>query len=136
MRGWGYRKLGPGAYQHVAGSDNIERIGDIQLECNAELRFPIHGFFNGAVFVDAGNIWNYHANELLPGGEFHFNNFYDQIAIDAGLGLRLDFNIAIVRLDWAIPIRNPYPNAYGDHWLFDDFSILNSHLVLNIGYPF
>lgn len=136
MRGWGYRKLGPGAYQHEAGSDNIERIGDIQLECNAEFRFPIHGFFNGALFVDAGNIWNYHANELLPGGDFHFNTFYDQIAVDAGFGLRLDFNIAIVRLDWAIPIRNPYPNAYGDHWLFDDFSILNSHLVLNIGYPF
>lgn len=136
MRGWGYRKLGPGAYQFTPGDENIERIGDIQLECNAELRFPIHGSFNGALFADAGNIWNYHANELLPGGEFHFNTFYDQIAVDAGIGLRLDFNIAVVRLDWAFPLRNPYPNTNGDHWLFDDFSLLNSHLVFNLGYPF
>lgn len=136
MRGWSYRKLGPGSYVPTNNSDNIERIGDIQLECNAELRFPIHNVFNGALFVDAGNIWNYHANELLPGGEFRFNTFYDQIAVDAGFGLRLDFNIAILRLDWAFPLRNPYPNAVGQHWTFDDFSILDSHLVLNIGYPF
>ena len=136
MRGWSYRKLGPGAYVPNGTDANIERIGDIQLECNAELRFPIRGMFNGAVFVDAGNIWNYHANELLPGGEFHFNTFYDQIAIDAGIGLRLDFSIAILRLDWAFPLRNPYPNTLGNHWTFDDFSILNSHMVLNLGYPF
>ena len=136
MRGWSYRKLGPGAYVPNEGDNNIERIGDIQLECNAELRFPIHDIFNGALFVDAGNIWNYHANELLPNGEFHFNTFYNQIAIDAGIGLRLDFNIAILRLDWAFPLRNPYPNVNGQHWTFHDFSIFNSHMVLNIGYPF
>ena len=136
MRGWNYRKLGPGAYVPAGNDNNIERIGDIQLECNAELRFPIHNIFNGALFVDAGNIWNYHANELLPEGEFHFNTFYDQIAVDAGLGLRLDFNIAILRLDWAFPIRNPYPNSMGSHWKFDDFSLFDSRLVLNIGYPF
>lgn len=136
MRGWGYRKLGPGAYNPAVDDPNIERIGDIQLECNAELRFPIHGSFNGAVFVDAGNIWNYRANENYPNGEFHFNTFYNQIAIDAGLGLRLDFNIVILRLDWAFPMRNPYPNSAGNHWTFDDFSILDSHMVLNIGYPF
>ena len=135
MRGWNYRKLGPGAYQTTA-NDNIERIGDIQLECNAEFRFPIYNIFNGAFFVDAGNVWNYHANEKLPGGEFHFNTFYDQIAVDAGIGLRLDFNIAILRLDWAFPLRNPYPDAVGRHWTFDDFNLFDSHIVLNLGYPF
>ena len=136
MRGWSYRKLGPGAYVPSSKDDNIERIGDIQLECNAELRFPVYNVLNGALFVDAGNIWNYHANELLPGGEFHFNTFYEQIAIDAGIGIRLDFNIAVLRLDWAFPLRNPYPNEAGLHWTLDDFNVLNSHLVLNIGYPF
>lgn len=136
MRGWGYRKLGPGAY--VAADDsNIERIGDIQLECNAELRFPIYSMVNGAVFIDAGNIWNYHANPLLPKGEFHFNTFYDQIAVDAGFGVRLDFKMVILRLDLAMPFRYPYPDAYGRHWLpagtyiWDDL-----HFVFNIGYPF
>lgn len=135
MRGWGYRKLGPGAY-HPEAENNIERIGDIQLECNAELRFPISGVVNGAAFIDAGNIWNYHANELLPGGEFKFDTFYKQIAVDAGIGARLDFNIVIVRLDWAFPLRNPYPDNSGNYWILDDFNLLNSHLTFNIGYPF
>lgn len=136
MRAWKYRKLGPGAYNPTVDNNNIERIGDIQLECNAEFRFPFNKTVNGAFFVDAGNIWNYHANSLLPGGEFHFNTFYDQIAVDAGIGVRLDFNLAIVRIDWAVPFRNPYPNSMGNHWTFDDFSILDSHIGLNIGYPF
>lgn len=136
MRAWKYRKLGPGAYNPTVDNNNIERIGDIQLECNAEFRFPFNKTVNGAFFVDAGNIWNYHANSLLPGGEFHFNTFYDQIAVDAGIGVRLDFNLAIVRIDWAVPLRNPYPNSIGNHWTFDDFSILDSHIGLNIGYPF
>ncbi|MBQ3710682.1 MAG: BamA/TamA family outer membrane protein [Bacteroidales bacterium] len=136
MRGWKYRKLGPGSYQPTNGDNNIERIGDIQLELNSELRFPIYNSFNGAVFLDAGNIWNYHANPLLPGGEFNFNTFYKQIAVDAGFGVRLDFNIAVVRVDWAFPLRNPYPDAYDNYWIIDDFNILNTHLSLNIGYPF
>lgn len=136
MRGWSYRKLGPGAYHPEVDDPNLERIGDIQLEVNAELRFPIHGIFNGAVFADAGNIWNYHANENFPNGEFHFDTFYNQIAIDAGIGLRLDFNIVILRLDWAFPLRFPYADETGSHWNFHDFKILDTHLVLNIGYPF
>ena len=136
MRGWPYRGLGPGAYHPIVDNQELERIGDIQLECNAELRFPIRGMFNGALFVDAGNVWNYHPNENYHGGAFDFRTFYDQIAIDAGLGLRLDFNIVVLRLDWAFPLRNPYPNEAGYHWTFDDFSILNSRLVVNIGYPF
>lgn len=136
MRGWKYRKLGPGSYYPTDDDKNIERIGDIQLECNAEFRFPVYNMVNGAVFVDAGNIWNYHANPLLPGGEFNFNTFYKQIAVDAGLGVRLDFSIAVIRLDWAFPLRNPYPDNAGNYWIIDDFSLLNSHLSLNIGYPF
>ena len=135
MRGWYYRKLGPGAYI-PDDSFNVERIGDIQLECNAELRFPIHSSVNGALFIDAGNVWNYHANELLPNGEFHFNTFYDQIAVDAGIGTRLDFKIAVLRIDLALPIRYPYPNQEGKHWRFDEDSLMDLQWVFNIGYPF
>ena len=136
MRGWQYRKLGPGAYVQGDEEVNIERIGDLQLEMNMEFRFPIHGKFNGALFVDAGNIWNYRANELLPGGEFHFGTFYDQIAVDAGLGVRIDFGLAIIRTDLAIPLRNPYANANGEHWKFHDMNLFDSRIVFNIGYPF
>ena len=136
MRGWNYRKLGPGAYVPTAANANIERIGDIQLECNAELRFPIYNMIKGAVFMDAGNIWNYHANELLPNGEFHFDTFYDQIAVDAGFGMRFDFKMVILRLDMAMPLRNPYPNSNGNHWRFEDMDIGELNLLFNIGYPF
>ena len=136
MRGWDYRKLGPGAYVPSSEYSNIERIGDIQLELNAELRFPIRNSLNGALFVDAGNIWNYHANELLPNGEFHFGTFYDQLAMDAGFGLRLDLKMVIVRLDMALQMRYPYPDATGSHWNFNDMSTEDFNLVLNIGYPF
>lgn len=136
MRGWDYRKLGPGAYIPSSTDANIERIGDIQIECNAELRFPIHNSIKGALFVDAGNIWNYHANDLLPNGEFHFNSFYNQLAMDAGIGMRLDFKMVIVRLDLAMPIRNPYPNISGNHWRFNEMKVGDINMVLNIGYPF
>ena len=135
MRGWTYRKLGPGAYTYKEGT-NIERIGDIQLECNAEFRFPVYGSVNGAVFADVGNIWNYHDNELLPGGAFHFDTFYRQLAFDAGIGARFDFKVAIIRLDLAMPLRNPYPDAEGHYWNLDDFRLFDLHPVLNIGYPF
>ena len=136
MRGWDYRKLGPGAYVQNEDIVNVERIGDLQLECNAELRFPVYGNFNGALFVDAGNVWNYHANELLPQGEFHFNNFYEQIAVDAGLGVRMDLGLALIRLDLAMPLRNPYANVSGEHWRFHDMSIFDMRWSFNIGYPF
>ena len=133
MRGWDYRKLGPGAYVPTDENVSIERIGDLQLELNAEVRFPIRNSMNGALFVDAGNIWNYHANEMLPDGEFHFNSFYQQLAVDAGLGIRFDFNIAVLRIDAALPIRYPYAIKNGKHWTAN---ILDTHFVFNIGYPF
>lgn len=136
MRGWRYRELGPGAYIPGYEITKIEQIGDIQLECNAELRFPIYDKVNGAFFVDAGNVWNYHANNLLPNGEFHFNTFYDQIAIDAGIGTRVDFGLAVIRLDIAMPMRNPFPDISGTHWRFHEMSFFDLRWVLNIGYPF
>lgn len=136
MRGWTYRRLGPGAYVPSQSTPNIERIGDIQLECNAEFRFPIYGSVNGAVFADLGNIWNYHDNDLLPGGAFHFNTFYQQLALDAGIGARFDFKVAIIRLDLAMPLRYPYPDSQGNHWNLKSMGILDLHPVLNIGYPF
>lgn len=135
MRGWSYRKLGPGAYNDPNGYD-IERIGDIQLEMNTEFRFPVYGSFKGAVFVDAGNIWNYHPNEQLPGGEFKFNTFYQQIALDGGLGVRLDLKMVMVRFDLALPLRNPYPDDAGNHWTFNKLRFTDLHGSFNIGYPF
>ena len=140
LRGWVYRGVGPGGY--VPTGNDFEKIGDIQLEMNAEYRFPIDDIFNGAVFVDAGNVWSFHPNEDMPGSEFKFNNFYKQLAMDAGFGLRIDVSFLIIRLDLAYAMRNPYPNENGNYWRFlralttGDISQSNWKLNIGIGYPF
>lgn len=129
LRGWRYRSLGPGSY--VPAGTDIERIGDMQLEMNAEFRFPIRGAFKGALFADAGNIWTYHENEALPGGGFSLNTFYKQLAFDAGLGLRIDAKFVIARVDLALPLRHPYVTENGSYWRFDGIV-----MQFGIGYPF
>lgn len=136
MRGWNYRDIGPGGY--VPDDDDIEKIGDLQLELNFEYRFPIYNIVNGAFFVDAGNVWTYRPNIDFPDGEFTFNKFYKQIAIDAGVGIRLDLSFLIVRIDLARALRNPYQNADGHYWRFDygENSSNNWRLIGGIGFPF
>lgn len=132
LRGWVYRGVGPGGY--VPTGDDIEKIGDMQLELNAEYRFPVYNIVNGAVFVDAGNVWTYNHNEAMPNSEFNFNSFYKQIALDAGIGVRLDVSFLILRLDFAYAMRNPYPDETGKYWRFGNFG--NLKMQMGIGYPF
>ena len=136
LRGWNYRGIGPGGC--VPTDQDIEKIGDLQIEANFEYRFPIFNIVNGAFFVDAGNVWTYWPNFDLPESEFKFNKFHKQIAIDAGIGIRLDLSFLIVRIDLARALRNPYQNEDGHYWRFDygaDYE--NSwRLVAGIGYPF
>ena len=136
MRGWNYRGVGPGGY--VPSDKDIEKIGDLQLELNFEYRFPVYNIVNGAFFVDAGNVWTYWPNDDFPESEFAFNKFYKQIAIDAGLGIRLDLSFLIVRIDLARALRNPYQNANGHYWRFDydDTDENNWRLIGGIGFPF
>lgn len=136
MRGWRYRQLGPGGYVADENHSTIERIGDIQLEVNAEYRFPIYSILEGAIFVDAGNVWNYHANEQLPNGEFRWGTFYKQVAMDGGFGIRADVKFVVLRIDLAFPIRNPYPDIYGSNWKIGDLNFEDLHCVFCIGYPF
>lgn len=132
LRGWLYRSIGPGGY--VSSTDDSERIGDIQLEVNAEYRFPIYNIFNGAVFVDAGNVWTYQYNEFMPNSNFTFSNFYKQLALDAGLGIRIDVSFLIFRIDLAYAMRNPYPDSNGNYWRFGQLG--NLRMQMGIGYPF
>lgn len=132
LRGWIYRSVGPGGY--VPTSDDIEKTGDLQLELNAEYRFPIYNIFNGALFMDAGNVWTYYPNESMPNSEFRFNTFYNQLAMDAGFGLRIDVSFLILRLDLAYAMRNPYKDETGSYWRFKKED--NLRLQVGIGYPF
>ena len=134
LRGWGYRSVGPGGY--VPTDDDIEKIGDMQLELNAEYRFPIRNIFNGALFVDAGNVWTYQPNEAMPNGEFKFDQFYKQLALDAGFGLRIDVSFLIIRLDLAYALRNSYIDENGSYWCIGAPNQSNLKLCWGIGYPF
>lgn len=110
MRGWGYRGLGPGAYEH--GKDSLY-TGDIKIEWNLEYRGTLYKSFKYGIFSDIGNIWLAQKNDDMPNAEFDFNRFYKELAIDVGVGLRLDFNFLILRIDYAIPIYDPSRTSYG-----------------------
>ncbi len=132
MRGWQFRSLGPGSYE---GSSTYERVGDIQIEGNIEYRFPVYSFFKGAFFADVGNIWTYNTSATFPGGKFYFKEFYKQLAVDAGIGFRFDFQFFIFRVDLAAPMRNPaYPE--GDRWRIKYLQPKDLVVSFGIGYPF
>lgn len=133
MRAWEFRSLGPGAY--VSDDANFDRMGDMKIEANIEYRFPIYKFFKSALFVDAGNVWLLNDNQSFPEGNFKFNSFLSEIAMDAGLGLRFDFGFFIFRIDGAVPLRNP-ALPKGDRWSFNEISFRRINWNFGIGYPF
>lgn len=150
IRAFRARTLGPGSYDPRIGEStraNFDQAGDVKLELNAEYRANLYKFLNVAAFVDAGNIWlindefNDAGENTRPGGKFS-KDFLSEVAVGAGVGLRLDFSILILRLDLAMPLRVPYYEK-GDRWVLDrvkfgEGSWRRDNLILNIaiGYPF
>jgi outer membrane protein assembly factor BamA len=132
MRGWVFRALGPGSYN---GTDQYERLGDIQLEYNFEYRFPIYKFFHGGLFIDVGNIWTYNESETFPGGKFDFNDFYKELAADFGFGFRFDFQYFVFRIDLATPFVDPsFPE--NERWRLGYLQFKKVIGNFGIGYPF
>ncbi|MCX8081733.1 MAG: outer membrane protein assembly factor [Bacteroidia bacterium] len=135
IRAWRARLLGPGGYDGRQSSARFDRIGDLILEGNAEFRFPFYKSFHGALFADAGNIWRLRKDPDKPGGEFNPENFFNQIALGAGFGIRWDLEFLILRLDTAMPVKDPsYPE--GQRFTFDKKPYRNLVFNFGIGYPF
>lgn len=134
LRAWSIRTLGPGTYQSRP-TEFPNQSGDIKLEANSEYRFRLIGSFEGAFFLDMGNIWSVRDNR--PGTEFKLNGFYKDIAVGSGLGLRYDFTYVIMRLDLGIKIHDPAQVA-GQRWISpgDYFRRGNTNFVFAVGYPF
>jgi outer membrane protein insertion porin family len=118
MRGWPVRGIGVGGQKLLPYSSNAfnDRTGDIQLEANAEYRYNIAPLFSnavtlkGALFVDAGNIWNFKNTKpdgSIDSAQFKFKNIYKQLGVSAGTGFRLDFNYFLVRFDLAFRFKRP-----------------------------
>ncbi|REA59023.1 hypothetical protein DSL64_18865 [Dyadobacter luteus] len=167
LRAFRARALGPGAYNADTTSVSLlgyNSFGDIRLEFNSEVRMKFTDIINGAVFVDAGNIWSYNENTgkgYGPESVFNKNTFLKQVAVGGGIGLRLDFSFLIFRLDLATPFRKPWytvtpvetdpdapfdpdaPVVYKNPWVFKEINFgsrawRKENLVLNIavGLPF
>lgn len=143
VRAFRARTLGPGSFdpRTIEPGYYFDQSGDIKLELNAEYRANLYKFLNVAVFADAGNVWLVNEDTDRPGAKFS-KEFLSEIAVGAGVGLRLDFSILILRLDLAMPLRVPYYER-GDRWTFDKINFGDSNwrkdnLILNIaiGYPF
>ncbi len=134
IRAWIARSLGPGGFRDTTGI-RIDQIGDIKLEWNLEYRQKLYGVFEGAMFIDAGNVWLRKKDPQRELAEFQFNRFYKEIAIGAGMGLRLNFDFFIIRLDAAHPLREPgYPLK--ERWSFNRLALKNVNFNFGIGYPF
>lgn len=116
VRGWSVRELGPGSFQGNDGRiDFINQTGDIKLDLNVEYRTHLFWKFDGAAFIDAGNIWTIRDYKDQPGGQFRFDEFWQQIAVSYGLGIRLNLGYFILRFDGGMKAIHP---SYKDHRKF------------------
>jgi hypothetical protein len=128
IRAWKARSLGPGSYFDPELS--FDRIGDIQLEANIEYRFDLTSMLEGAFFVDAGNIWLIDEDENRIGSGFNdkdLNTLLGEVAIGAGIGIRLDLDFFIIRFDFALQVKDPGLDP-GERWLFEGKDNYDSYI--------
>lgn len=132
VRGWSVRGLGPGSFMGTDGRiDFINQSGDIKLDLNVEYRTYLFWKIDGAAFLDAGNIWTIREYESQPGGQFRFDEFYKQIAVAYGLGLRFNFGYFVLRFDAGMKAINPaYPTGR------DHYPILHPNLKRDFAFHF
>ncbi|MGJ5642609.1 BamA/TamA family outer membrane protein [Formosa sp. S-31] len=132
VRAFRIRSLGPGTYYDETSSDNyyVDQTGNIRLEANLEYRFPLISYLKGALFVDAGNVWNSKENEAQPGSKFS-SDFMSELGIGVGAGLRVDVQGFVIRFDFAAPVHDPALDE-------KQFNFQYKETVFNfaIGYPF
>ena len=137
VRGWSVRSLGPGSYKGTNGIVNyINHTGDIKLDLNVEYRTHLFWKFNGAAFIDAGNIWNINEYEGQEEGTFRFNRFYKQIAVAYGLGIRLDLDYLILRFDGGMKAVNPTKVGQDKYPLLNPRFDRDFAFHFAVGYPF
>ena len=134
VRGWSVRELGPGSFNSPS-NNFLNQTGDIKFDANVEYRTRLFWKFRGAAFIDAGNIWTLRNYEAQPGGQFKFNQFYKQLAVAYGFGLRMDLDFFIIRLDWGWKAVNPQHTGTRRVPLLHP-RIGDSALHFAVGYPF
>ncbi|MBD8390250.1 BamA/TamA family outer membrane protein [Dysgonomonas sp. BGC7] len=147
VRGWAIRELGPGSYYfqdtneegRVKERDNFYfHSGDIRLDGSIEYRSKLFWILELGAFLDAGNIWTIKEYEKQERGMFKFNKFYKEIAVSWGLGIRLDFEFVLIRLDRGWKAYDPSGDPSTTNWpIKDPFKFKsNGAWHIAVGYPF
>ncbi len=137
VRAFPVRSIGPGRYCPTADMHDyyFDQTGTLKFEANVEYRFPIAGPLNGAIFLDAGNIWLLEDDPGRRGGKFEPKHFIEDLATCTGIGLRFDLGMLVLRGDLGIGIHYPYNNKDGRYYNMSSFkNSLGFHIA--IGYPF
>lgn len=133
MRGWQARSLGPGRSLMNYGFIIPSQTGDMKLEANVEYRYPLFWKLEGALFVDAGNVWSFKEDD--EESHFDLRTLGDSFAMDWGVGLRVNLNFIVLRLDAAKKLHDP---ATGKKWMGPrDWAMRGSGAIhFGVGYPF
>lgn len=136
IRAWQVRSLGPGSYKAPLAT-YPNQSSDIKLESNLEYRFKLFWIMEGALFLDAGNVWAINYKDNREGSVFKIDGFYKQIAVGSGLGVRFDFTYFLFRLDLGMKMRDPSLPS-GKRFIPGNYPITGDHFNLSfaIGYPF
>ncbi|MCI1640206.1 MAG: BamA/TamA family outer membrane protein [Bacteroidales bacterium] len=134
LRGWQARAVGPGTTVRDTAFSIPSQTGDMKLEANIEYRFPLFWKLSGAVFTDAGNVWTLTGDE--ESSRFKFGTFTRSIAADWGLGIRMDMNFILLRLDIGMKVHDP--SAEGNKWVSPARWMHNDEYAVHfgVGYPF
>lgn len=137
VRAFAARSIGPGGYppNKEKKYTYINHVGDIRMEANLEYRFRIIGDLHGATFLDAGNVWLMREDKDRPNGELTMRDFWKQIALGTGVGLRYDLDFLVFRLDLGIGLHDPYDTGKKGYYNIPKFKdSMAVHFA--IGYPF
>ncbi|MCQ2148588.1 MAG: BamA/TamA family outer membrane protein, partial [Bacteroidales bacterium] len=138
LRGWQARSIGPGSSEMNDLFSIPSQTGDMKLEANLELRFNLFWKLAGALFVDAGNVWNINegsknnSEASLPLNK----DFFNTIAADWGTGLRVDLTFILLRIDLGMKLHDP--SRHGNEWLTPNQWLKKDGFALHfgVGYPF
>ena len=137
LRGFAVRSIGPGSYRPkiIDRNSYYDQTGTFKFEVNLEYRFPLVGYLKGAVFADAGNVWLLKDDDFREGGTLSGKNFFKELALNTGLGLRFDMGMIVVRADLGIALHAPYDTGKKGYFNMPSFTDgLAFHIA--IGYPF
>lgn len=137
IRAFAVRSVGPGSFRPDVTNPNgyYDQTGTFKLEANLEYRFPIFSYLKGALFLDAGNVWLLSDDSNRPGGKLVMKDFFNEIAVGTGLGLRFDMDMLVIRADVGYALHAPYDTGKSGYFNMPSFE-KSYAFHLAIGYPF